>query len=331
MALAKLPADRFGTAAEFSAALVNPGFTLPGTIAFGTIGDGDTRWKRRAQLAFGLAALLAATSLYGFLRPAKIPPAPVTRVGLGFPPGEGLRQGPFGRVAISPDGARLAYVANTGAGGGAQLMVRERDQLHATVLPGAAGGVSPFFSPDGKSLAYFSGIAAPNPLRIVSLTGAPPITVADTGLVPMGGDWGSDGYLYVSGARAWFGFRRLGERWSRHARGSGEGRVEPRLAPTPPRREGRDLHGSTRRRRPARDRHARSRKQVGHDTARDVRPVCPDGAPDLHQGRRCTAGPAVRCREPQGHRAARRTDRGDRDPDLRHRGRGVLPDRHADL
>ena len=198
MALAKLPADRFGTAAEFSAALVNPGFTLPGTMAIGPIGDGDTRWKRRAQFAFGLAALLAATSLYGLLRPPKTPPAQVTRVGLGFPPGEGLRQGPFGRVAVSPDGARFAYVATTAAGG-ARLMVRERDQLHATGLP-VTGAYSPFFSPDGKSLAYFSSIAAPNPLRIVSLTGAPPITVADTGLVPMGGDWGSDGYLYVSGS-----------------------------------------------------------------------------------------------------------------------------------
>ncbi len=196
MALAKLPADRFATAAEFSAALVNPGFTLPGALE--PTGSGDTRWKGRAQVAFGLAAVLAATTLFGFFRPRKTPPAPVTRVGFAFPQGEGLRQGPYGRFAISPDGARLAYVSTPGTGG-ALLVVRERDQLHATALAGSETAYSPFFSPDGKSVAFFSGAAAPTPLKVVSLTGAPAITVADTGLVPMGGDWGPDGYLYVSG------------------------------------------------------------------------------------------------------------------------------------
>jgi len=198
MALAKLPADRFATAAEFGAALVNPGFTIPGTVALASAGASDRRWKRRAQIGFALSAVLAAALLYGLLRPKPTVPDPVTRVAIALPKGEAIRQGPFLRFALSPDGARFAYVAQREVGG-AQLMVRERDQLHATPLPGSETSYSPFFSPDGKSVAFFYGPAVPTPLKIVSLTGAPPITVADTGFGAMGGDWGRDGYLYVAG------------------------------------------------------------------------------------------------------------------------------------
>ena len=200
MALAKLPADRFGRRRSSARRWSIRGLPCRGRwrsvpSATATPGGSDGPSSH-----LGLAAVLAATSLYGFLRPAKIPPAPVTRVGLGFPPGEGLRQGPFGRVAISPDGARLAYVGDHRSWGRAQLMVRERDQLHATVLPGPQGRTRPSSRPMENHWPTSLAIAAPIPLRIVSLTGAPPITVADTGLVPMGGDWGSDGYLYVSGS-----------------------------------------------------------------------------------------------------------------------------------
>ncbi|HEV8148953.1 MAG TPA: protein kinase [Gemmatimonadales bacterium] len=201
MALAKLPADRFATAAEFSAALVNPGFTIPGTMALASAGLSDGRWKRRAQLGFALAALLALALLFLVLRPRASVPAPVTRVAVALPKGEGLRQQAYGRIAISPDGSRIAYVA-TREQGGAQLVVRERDQLHATTVPGSETPFSPFFSPDGKSVAFTTGFAAGSTaLRTVALSGAPPVTVTDTGITPLGGDWGSDGYLYVGGSQ----------------------------------------------------------------------------------------------------------------------------------
>jgi Tol biopolymer transport system component len=199
MALAKLPADRFASAAEFGAALVNPGFTLPGTMALAAASAGDGRWKRRAQVAYALAAVLAIGFLIGVPRPKRSLPLPVTRVAIALARGEGLRQGPWGRFAISPDGARIAYTT-TRDPGGAQLVVRERDQLHAVPVLGSETAFSPFFAPDGKSVAFFVGPTLPTPLKLASLTGAPPITVADTGLAPLGGDWGADGYLYASGS-----------------------------------------------------------------------------------------------------------------------------------
>ena len=200
VALSKLPADRFGSAAEFAAALANPGYTLPGTMTAATSEAVDLRWKRRAQIGFGLAALVTLGLLAVLLRPRRVAPALITRLAIALPKGEGIRQGGYGRIAMSADGRRIVYVS-TRENGGSRLVARELDQLHATPVPGSELAVSPFLSPDGKSVGFFSGSVGSVPLKVASLLGGPAITVADTGLIPMGGDWGSDGYLYVSGSR----------------------------------------------------------------------------------------------------------------------------------
>jgi hypothetical protein len=82
------------------------------------------------------------------------------------------------RVAISPDGSRLVYVG-TGPEG-TQLMLRPRNQLHATPIPGTERATVPFFSPDGNRVGYI--LDGNTALKVVTLTGAPPVTVADSGL-----------------------------------------------------------------------------------------------------------------------------------------------------
>jgi eukaryotic-like serine/threonine-protein kinase len=200
VALSKLPADRFATAAEFSAALANPGFTIPGTLARASARVSDGRWKRRALTGFAAVAALLFALLFVLLgRPESQPQPPVTRFAIALPKDEGLRQQAYGRFAIAPDGSRITYVSNR-AQGGSRLVVRELDQLHATVLPGTETAFSPFFSPDGKSIAFSAGFAAGlTTLKVVGVSGAPPITLADTGISTLGGDWGTDGYLYVAG------------------------------------------------------------------------------------------------------------------------------------
>jgi Tol biopolymer transport system component len=54
--------------------------------------------------------------------------------------------------------------------------------------------VQPFFSPDGQRVGFITGS---RDLKTVSLTGEPPLTVADSVLTRSGGSWGTDGYLYV--------------------------------------------------------------------------------------------------------------------------------------
>ena len=68
-----------------------------------------------------------------------------------FPLGEGQNFSNAGRqaVAISPDGARMVYVANT------RLYLRSMSELDARAIPGTeapAGAfvTNPVFSPDGR-------------------------------------------------------------------------------------------------------------------------------------------------------------------------------------
>jgi len=68
-ALSKLPADRFASAAEFAQALGNTGFTLAGTAMRAAVPAGAGRWKRLAQLGFGLAALFAVLLGWRLYRP----------------------------------------------------------------------------------------------------------------------------------------------------------------------------------------------------------------------------------------------------------------------
>ena len=56
-------------------------------------------------------------------------------------------------LAISPDATRLAYAASV-AGGVQQLYVRRFDQPMATALAGTDGAVNPFFSADGRWVAF---------------------------------------------------------------------------------------------------------------------------------------------------------------------------------
>jgi len=140
-----------------------------------------------------VAILLTATMILGWIHPTPI--KQVVRYNLVFDPAEAMIQpvGFFwGRVALSPDGSRLAYVG----GPRAQLLVRQRNQLHAIAISGSEGAESPFFSPDGQQVGFITG---GNKLQIASLSGGPLITVTDSVIGEAGASWGRDGYIYLDG------------------------------------------------------------------------------------------------------------------------------------
>jgi eukaryotic-like serine/threonine-protein kinase len=140
-ALAKLPEDRFATAAEFADALdrVAPS-------------SGARSWPRVAIVAVAAALGVAAVALWqgregrretgtvasGFNRRM----APITVA-------EGVEEWP----AWSPDGARLAYVAEVG--GYRQLFVRTLGSGEdRRVTRGTRDDIQPAWSPDGRRLAF---------------------------------------------------------------------------------------------------------------------------------------------------------------------------------
>jgi len=99
-----------------------------------------------------------------------------------LPPARTLGSGP---IDISPDGRRLAFVA-AGSDGLTKLYVRELDSLEARALPATEDAAAPFFSPDGRSVAFF----ADRKLKRIDLAGGPPQVLADA---PdnRGGSWGA--------------------------------------------------------------------------------------------------------------------------------------------
>ncbi len=196
-ALQKLPADRFGSAKDFADALdgTGKGATYAQTVVTGATrppAHPPTRLGRALALA-AAAALFAATATWAVLRNGTTD-APVTRYSMGLPPGQAMRQGTLGvNLDISPDGRRLVYV---GPGeGGDQLWLRDRDRLDAVPLAGTVGGSNPYFSPDGERIAYSSTLNVQ--LKVVPVTGGPPITLASPGVgAGGGGAWAPDGWIY---------------------------------------------------------------------------------------------------------------------------------------
>jgi eukaryotic-like serine/threonine-protein kinase len=193
-ALEKIPADRFASAHEFAEALNNSAFSM--SRASVTVVGRDRSTRRLWRLVYSITALATvflAVALWGWMRPA--PVKQVVRYGLMLDSAEGMAPAgaTWGRLAISPDGLRLAYIG----GQRAQLLVRARNQLHATAIPGTEGVQTPFFSPDGE---YVGFIAGGRSLRIASLNGGEPITVTDSLVGRAGASWGRGGFIYADGA-----------------------------------------------------------------------------------------------------------------------------------
>jgi Tol biopolymer transport system component len=75
-------------------------------------------------------------------------------------------------IAISPDGMQIAYVGSDKTS--SRLYVRNVSDLDTRSVPGSNRGEEPFFSPDGKWLAFFSE----GELKRVPVNGGSPMTIA---------------------------------------------------------------------------------------------------------------------------------------------------------
>jgi Tol biopolymer transport system component len=184
--LAKDPDDRFQSPHDVKLAL---------ELVAGGAGElqAQSHAKRRAPwLAPALVVALLAALLYAYFatHSSAAPEERVYRFSVSAPNGStypGLGEG--GGFALSPDGRRLAFEATT-PDGRTFLWLRALDSENAELLAGSEGGEYPFWSPDGRSLAFF----ADGKLKRADLPNGPTLTLcnAPSG---RGGAWSRKGTI----------------------------------------------------------------------------------------------------------------------------------------
>jgi eukaryotic-like serine/threonine-protein kinase len=180
----------------------------------------EARFHSASDIAFDLEALSGSSGdsravARAPLRWRAAPPAAIAAIAalaLGFwwggqvvrstsPPGKAVRSVillPEGvilaNMAISPDGTQLA-VSGIDREGKRRLWVRSLDASEFRPLPVPEGSDLPFWSPDGRFLAFFVA----GTLRKIDVSAGPPTVLADASVI--GGTWGPGGEILFSGAR----------------------------------------------------------------------------------------------------------------------------------
>jgi serine/threonine protein kinase len=155
------------------------------------------RWKLPIALAAIVALVAAAFAIGHYTR--KLPDARAIR--FSFPP-------PFKthaiNLAVSPDGTRIAY---SGIDEDHHLWLSSIDSSDAQKLQETEGAMSPFWSPDGRSLGFVSGGRLQR-LNLDSSSG-PPQTVTSPVNPFAGAAWSPQGVILFQAEQAGSGLSRV--------------------------------------------------------------------------------------------------------------------------
>jgi len=176
------------------------------------------------------AGLIAATvialrrdgGLASAVGPAQFTIAPPENGSFGGPsrPGSGTAT----QLAVSPDGRHIVFVAR--ATTAFQIWLRPVATLEATPIQGTDGGTFPFWSPDSRSIGFFSD----GKLKRVQIAGGPPIVLADAP-AGTGGSWSRENVILFAPGPSQTGLLRV----------SSAGGV-PTIATTLDKTAGEDVH-----------------------------------------------------------------------------------------
>jgi serine/threonine-protein kinase len=197
-ALEKLPADRFATAAEFAEALA--GGHLRGSLPHRRTATLPTRRTAALPIIGALVAGIAIGAVAGTWiargdgRGDMTAPEPTVLnliVPRGITPDE---------ISIAPDGRRVVVVGSD-SNGTRRLYLRELGSANTPALDGTEGARSPFFSPDGRYIAYASRGAL---WKLELPRGTPAVIPGtdqgqiDQGGLIYGGAWGPGDSIVIS-------------------------------------------------------------------------------------------------------------------------------------
>ena len=220
-ALEKLPADRWSTAADFASALRDGTSNAAlarlhhGGAATALLGHQRARRRRvRTFLPWGLLGAVGLTLAAREWGRPDLPPRTPVRFALAIPQFERLPDLQMAPLTISPDGRTVVYLVR--AGGTSMLHVRPLGELGSKPLPGTKNAQSPFFSADGRWIAFVvPGREQTISLKKVPVEGGSVVTVGEVpvqgpasrlgaGVVGAGGAWNSAGMIVLGTERGLF-------------------------------------------------------------------------------------------------------------------------------
>lgn len=142
--------------------------------------------------------LLAATAL-AILHFRETIPEPRAVEFIMDPPGESVLTNVYAGYAPSPDGRYIVFTAGGVANATPSLWLRSLDASTARLLPGTENANAPFWSPDSKSIVFYSG----GKLRRVDITGGTPLSLCDAVMDPVTtvGTWNQDGVILFGSSK----------------------------------------------------------------------------------------------------------------------------------
>ena len=179
--LEKDPDDRFQTARDLKHVLEDMG---SGEVAASAGYRPSLLWLWRLAV-FALVAVVLGVVYWR--KPA--PAATDYRLAINPPPGVHFEFGNnAGGSAISPDGRTLAFAAQD------YLWMRPLNAASARKMPGTEGCYDPFWSPDSKSVGFFT----PNKLKRADLATGATQDLASIGPAGHGGTWNANGVILFS-------------------------------------------------------------------------------------------------------------------------------------
>jgi serine/threonine-protein kinase len=130
------------------------------------------RWRWIAPLAVVALVGIAGVQTWRLMGVAAVTPTPV-RFSIVPPPGWELGIDGNPLAVMSPDGTRIVFAYRRGSD--QQLFTRRFDENEARPIPGTEGGSRPFFSPDGRWIAFHD---ERNALKKVAVDGGAAVVIA---------------------------------------------------------------------------------------------------------------------------------------------------------
>ena len=195
--LAKDPDRRWQTAHDIGLQLAGMGELAPQVA-----GTAPATHVLRRWMPWAVASAAVAAAVIAVFRPGvpSLPASPPVRFSVSPPPGGAFtldRNVETVSLALSPDGSRIGFVASDPTGE-TRIWLRPLDGLEARPLVGTEGATSLFWSPDGRSIAFFAG----DKLKRLDLPAGSPVPLCDVPEnIGLYGTWGSGGQILFASNR----------------------------------------------------------------------------------------------------------------------------------